>query len=312
MMLAYSDIQNKIPDCERMRLQKLLHVILPKGKGMAPVVLRHFLKESYARLGLSATELKTQSLWPSFVKLLNSYGFLPRQLLDAEEQKQLEKNPYTIWPSKDYCILNADALDFLASQVVLKKENYLCFALQKLSSREKKDWCKYLCLNVPLSSERERTIVLYRHLARLNCQKKAMESRATESTAIEEKTMEQAGLKEKSALLKLPEFLDEVFPDDPALSPLVWFYRGVLGFYRCLEEAEKKKQGLPPLAQILLPLFKSGRLLISEEAPRPSQALRWRILRAKEEPPSFMQVDQFIPLFNLHSCNEQKQEGMLF
>lgn len=301
-MLSYSDIQNKIADCERVRLQKLLHIILPKEK--SALALRCFLKESYARLGLSITELKTQGLWPSFAKLLNSYGFLVRSSLDSDEQKQLQANPYTIWPSKDYCVLNADALDFLASEPSLKKENYLCFSLQKLRAREKKDWCKCLGLNTAVSSERERTLVLYRHLAHLNCQKQTMA----------EKNMNLTKPNEEAALRQLPEFLDEVFPDNPALSPLAWFYRDVISFYRALGEAEKKMQEYSPLAQALFPLFKSGRLIILAAPPEASKALRWRILRTKEEAPSFIQADHFSSFLDLHVRfhSEQKKEGMLF
>lgn len=281
-MLSYADIQARLSHSERLRLQKLLHIILPREK--PPSLLRCFLKESYARLGLSTAELRSQGLWPSFVKLLDFYGFLTRSSLDLDEQRALEKNPYTIWPNKDHCVLNADALDFLCSQSDVRKKNYLCFALQKLSSREKKSWCKWLGINAPVSSERERTLALYRRLARLNCSK--------------EETLPQ----------QLPEFLDEVFPDDLALSPVAWFYRGVLTFYRSLEETEKKIQELSPLARTLLPFFKKGSLLISAiPLDESSQSLGWRIVRTKEK---FVLEDCFAPFFE--SCVEEKKEGILF
>ena len=309
-----------------MRLQKLLRVILPHKKEMeeerAPVVLRRFLKESYLRLGLSALELKSRGLWPSFVKLLDSYGFLPAKALSIEEQRQLQKNPYTVWPSKDHCVLNADALNFLASDPSLKKENYLCFVLQKLSPRAKKDWCKCLGLETVFSSERERTLALYHHLAQLNCQQKDSPNTRRDTLGNKlghrlEHTIEHTHTHsiEEKALWQLPEFLDEVFPDDLSFSPMAWFYRDVLSFYRSIEETEKKIQRLPPLAQRLLPLFKSGRLFVlAAHPPEPSQALRWRILRTKEHRSPFtaIEADQFSSFLNLHSHSEQKKEGMLF
>ena len=305
-MLSYSDIQDKIPDSERARLQRLLHSILPRNR--KPLELRLFLKDSFLRMSLSSLRLKSQGLWPSFTKLLGSYGFLPANLLSAEEQKQLQRNPYTIWPNRDYCVLNADALDFLASDPILKRESYLSLALHKLSAREKKDWCKYLKLNPKLNSERERSLSLYHHLAYLNCQSGSIMDENREKRA----EIEKAITKEESSLLQLPRYLDEVFPDEALSCPMAWFYRDVISFYNALEESEKKKHSLPPLAQSILPLFKKGTLMVSPAPLIPSQALRWRILITKEDTSLLSQVPSLTSFLNSLGNNEAKKEGMLF
>ncbi len=298
MTIFLSDIQDKISSTERerMRLQKLLSVILPVDETVNhSIALRRVLQDSYERLGYPLEWLRKRGLLSSFEKLLDAFGFLPLETLNDEEKEQLIKNPYTVWPNERHCFLNGDALPFLAQDKELKKQNYLCFALQKLDAREIKHWCRWLGLGLASSSQRARTLLLYRHLAYLHYQQK----------------QDNPSLEQEICLAELPTFLDEVFPDDPSYCPLAWFYRDVLSFYRALEETEKRLEQFPVIARLLVTLFKSGRLVISPVTPQLGHALRWRIVTTKEKGLCFRRNDDTFDYQPIIEEKDQHQK-MLF
>ena len=277
MTLFFSEIQKKLPLPieEKRRLQKILGTILPKD--IHPAALHRLLHVSYERLGPPVKWLKERGLFASCQKLLDNFGFLSEESLSLEEKENLQKNPYTLWPAKDVCFFNGDALTFFISDKELQKENYLWYILQKLSSQAKKDWCRWFKLNLPIRSERERTLMLYHYLAQLSLQDLNAESCLEIQPA------------------KQPVFLDEVFPDDLVSSPMYWFYRDVLTFYGSLQEVEKKKTLLSPRAQALLPMFKKGKLAIMPAPPEFGERQRWLIVETRECSSSLIPNEYFSP-----------------
>ena len=295
MMVLLSDIQAVISASERARLQRLLSIILPHADTKALPHFAHFIQESYGRLGPPSEWLRQRQLMPSFKKLLDSFGFLPAKNLNSKEKEQLLNNPYVIWLDQNYCLLNGDALAILIEDKELKKQNYLCFLLQKLSNCDIQAWCQWLGLDISVPSRQARTFFLYRHLACLHNQQK----------------LDNPSLRQTSCFTNIPNFLDEVFPDDPSYSPLSWFYRDVFSFYRALQETEKKLESLPQAAKLLIALFKSGRLVVVPAPAKLGQPTRFRIIVTKEKDFHLHEIDNVLAS-QAFPVEKEEHQKMLF
>ena len=277
-MISYSDIQHKLPEEERRRLQKLLWIVLPKHS--PPAHLRSMLNEAFKRLGLSIQKLKGKGHWQIFEKLLNSYGVLAKKELNEKEQKILKENPYIICINKESFVLNIDALNYLSYDKNIKNKNYLWLYLQKMSAREKIDWCRWLNINLKFNSERDRTFSLYHYLANLNHKEQKLKTNSNQDIFNEISSTS-------------PLFLNEIFPDNLLISSIAWFYRDAISFYRSLYETEKKLENLTPLARNLISLFKNGSIIIAPVNKAKDQNQRWKIIKTKERHPLNSKLNLF-------------------
>ena len=253
MILSLAKIGNALSEFEKLRLQKLLKCILPIEKH--PIILRKFIQE---RLLVIYTQNKKIHSELSFQKLLKNFGVLSRENLEENEYTSLTKNPYVLFPSKNICFLNADTLPILAEDKDLYEQNYLLFIIQKLGPYEKKDWCHCLKVTKKIGSERERNILLYHILAKKNHLNQHFEEEY------------------------IPKYLEDIFPRN-TLHPMSWFYRGVITFYKALEETEKKLNSYLPIVQKTIPLFKLGRLVIKKNKEMNKEKGLWKIVRVSEK-----------------------------
>ena len=251
-----AEIYSRLPASELLRIQKTLKVILRAGFDARKQ--SRLIRESYRRLGRPLDVLEDLGLSASFEKLLAGFGVLSATQMSGEEQAELGRNPYTVWPREDVCMVSTEALEFLAEDSGVRRENYLYIELLRMPVPERRAWSRWLRLNCPVRSEKERTHRLYKHLGEL---------RAGGQESVPE---------------QLPAYLDEVFPDDPARSQLAWFYRDVLPLYRCLAEEEKKLSARSLKARVTR-LLKQGRIIARAESPEFGERARYRLVATREQ-----------------------------
>ncbi len=288
-MLFFSHIHTRLSKEEKLRIQRMLRVILPGN--VKPIALRRLLLLSYERLGNPTNWLEERGFLSSFQKLLYHFSYLKKDAMSLKEREELQRNPYTIWPTKEDCFLNGDALPFLVSDRRIKKANYLWLFLQKLKPQAIKDWSNWLGINFSIDSERDRMAVLYHHIAQIN--KKNWN----------EKKIGLLGLEKGDEAV----FLDDIFPDDLNFSPVYWFYRDVLSFYATLHEIEKKQKSYSLEIRELLYFFRIGRLTIAPAPQKDGEKQRWIINKTEEGHSIFSMKESFFPFLL-----GEKNKEMLF
>ncbi len=309
MVVSLTELCCHLPVNERKRIQKLLCVIFPLHSH--PSILRKMIQESYNRINSPLQWMEKHSIEPAFQKLLLSFGFLHSSSISPSETEQLKGNPWCVWPdeNEEHCFLISEGIGSLVLDKKLKQENYLLLSLfSGLSNRETKAWWLWLGLDMEISSEEERTRILYQHLA---CSSPSFMFDLPQSEKI---------------LDPLPLYLDEVFPDDLFLCPMAWFYRDILPFYKACHETEKKLPYLSSqtqqtdLAKKILSLIKYGKILIQKEAPCkiPHEShydkdkipkTRWKIIPTKEQ--HYQLPHSKIPFIET-TTHLQQSQGVLF
>ncbi|MCR9143624.1 MAG: hypothetical protein NXI24_15355 [bacterium] len=269
-----SELYSVLPDAELRRIQKTLKIIV--SRGLDAERLRRVVREGYSRLGQPFEVLERQGISETFLKLLDRFGVLSADQMSETEKADLQKNPYTIWPDERHCVLSGEALELLAQESLFRKRNYLYGEVTRLPVKERRAWFRWLGLDCPVRSEKDRCHQIYLHLAEER-------RRLSESS--------RPTLRPKD----LPEFLDEIFPNDPLKSPLAWFYREILPLYQALADAEKQLRSLRPGSREyrarerkldVIEAFKSGALIARADAPAFGEATRYRLVWTREAIPT--------------------------
>ncbi len=268
-----AELYSALPKAEVLRIQKTLKVII--GRELDPERLRRALNEAYSRLGSPFEVLERRGLLPAFDRLLDHFGVLSTAQLDADEQESLRQNPYTVWPDESRCVLCGEALELLARESGFRKRNYLYGELTRLPVKERRAWFQWLGLECSVRSEKDRGHQIYLHLAEERRRHSGSSTRADQALQS----------------TKLPEYLDEVFADDPQKTPVAWFYRDILPLYQSLADAEKQLKMLRPGAKgyrarnaqlALIELFKYGHVIARATYPEFGDATRYRLLWTRE------------------------------
>lgn len=278
-----ADIFCELPPAELLRLQKSLRVILHPGAGRERI--KAALREAYRRLPAPSECTASESGRSAFDRLLENFGALDASALSQAERAELQKHPYTVWPdeSRTRCYLSGNALERLLQDGELRKAGFLLHALFRLPVRERRAWRRWLQspdLAARGGSERELSIRLYQRLGELRRQERRAASAMGEAAP---------ALTEQ---IELPEFLDQVFPDDPHATPLAWFYRDILPLYQCLAETESllarkvsREKREARLQRQIIALLKSGRIVLRPNTPEFGEPLRYHLVRTREALP---------------------------
>ena len=267
-----SELYSVLPDAELRRIQKTLKIIV--SRGLDRERLRRVVREGYSRLGQPFEVLERQGIGETFLKLLDRFGVLSTDQMSDAEKADLLKNPYTIWPDERHCVLSGEALELLAQESIFRKRNYLYGELTRLSVKERRAWYRWLGLECSVRSEKDRCHQIYLHLA-------GERRRSDAPPAPREQ--------------EFPEFLDQIFPNDPLKSPVAWFYRDILPLYQALADAEKQLKALQPgtrgyrdrkLKLDVIDAFKRGALIARAEPPVFGEATRYRLMWTREAIPA--------------------------
>ena len=282
MTVYLSECYDRLPGPEVKRLQKLLGVLMPATADRAG--MKRTLLSVYRRLGAprevlgydpeSCNDLPLQKS-PEYIqksevieKLLSSFGIINTEGLEEAEIAELNSHPYTIWTGEKICTISGEALEILAEDPFFRKQGFLFAHLSSLSSKERKSWARWLNIENFSGPEQIRLQKLYQGIAGLQA-------------------ASEAELPEKP-----PEYLDEIFPDDPKSTPVAWFYRDVLPFYAALgdclsqnksQDKKDRQYNLSPEQENYINLFKSGRLIIRPETPEFGQKNRYRVIASREK-----------------------------
>lgn len=263
MAVYLSNVYRQLPLEERRRQQRLLRTIL--SVDMERPMIRQQIRSSYLNLGSVAEVLRSRGLEASFQRLLRSFCMLEGRRVSSQERASLQRNPYTIWFDRERCLLSGEAMELLQEQSYLPDEDdedYLLMALAKLNAAESKAWSRWLGLDEAMPSLKERRVRLYWELVRGRCLAKDEGQRAF------------------AALSKrFPFPLEDIFPNNPHISPMAWFYRGILPLYHCLREIESNRVEMEKdgCRANLARLFKAGYVTARPAPPVVGEQLRWLV-----------------------------------
>ena len=202
---------------ELVRLQKSLKVILRHEN--KPDRLKSTLLSLYNNLQ-NAPGLAEES----FHKLLKAGGLLCTEEMSDQERTELAANPFTVWPNSQCCSIAGEALEALKKDNRFLRDGYLFAFISRLSSKEIKAWSTWMARAHNLARKPGNAQELYRYL---------LLARASRS-ALPAQTAEELNGKDLKAVLR-----------DESDSPMHWFYRDILPFYRCLDDldARMEKEG---------------------------------------------------------------------
>ena len=158
-----AELYTVLPDPELLRIQKTLKIIL--SRGLDAERLRRVVREGYARLGRPFEIMERMGVADAFGKLLDGFGMLSVEQMTATEKADLQKSPYTIWPDERRCVVSGEAFELLANEPAFRKRNYLYGELTRLPVKERRAWFRWLGLDCPVRSEKDRCHQIYMHLA---------------------------------------------------------------------------------------------------------------------------------------------------
>ncbi len=244
---------------ELVRLQKSLKVILRHEN--KPERLKTTLLSLYNNLqnapGLSQD---------SFQKLLIAGGLLCTEEMTEQEHIELAANPFTVWPNSHCCSIAGEALEALKKDNRFLRDGYLFAFISRLSSKEIKAWATWIARVHKLARKPGNAQELYRYLllARTSRQK------------IANSTASELNGKDLKAVLR-----DEVD------SPMHWFYRDILPFYRSLDDLDAKMEKEGEASAIpALRAFLYGDVISFGELTGFGEPLKYSIIATKEYGPS--------------------------
>jgi hypothetical protein len=259
MAFPITDNIESLPKSELSRLQRYLGIIL-----MNPTQghrLRQVLLSVYRQMGDPFEYLNANGKDPCTMhRLLESFGVLTISYMNETEIRFLKENPYTVWPNDETCMVVEEALDIFPIGFCRENQDYLFSYIRSISPREKKSWSRWLQISDPGRAERKRNRILYARLAGLRSAREQY-PRASD----------------------VPEYLEDVFPDDLSRYPIAWFYRDVIPFYDSLERTEKID--LTAHQRSILENLKIGKLAIHEEPPEFGKKSLHRLFVTREGRP---------------------------
>lgn len=241
------------------RLQKSLKVILRHEN--KPDRLKNTLLSLYNNLQ-NAPGLEEDS----FHRLLISGGILATEEMTEQEREELTRNPFAVWPNPGCCTVAGEALDALKKDNRFLKDGYLFAFISRLSPKEIKAWGTYIARVHGLARKPSNAPELYKYL---------LLTRPTAREQARQTRDDLAGKDLKSVLL------------DGADSPMHWFYRDILPFYRCLDDLDAKMEKEGQVATLpALRAFLYGEVISYGELVGFGQPLKYTIVPTKEEGPS--------------------------
>ncbi|MEQ8350007.1 MAG: hypothetical protein RH862_00885 [Leptospiraceae bacterium] len=259
MHFYLSQSLGQLSNNEVLRLQKSLKVILRHEN--KPDRLKGTLLSLYNNLqnapGLSQG---------SFQKLLIAGGLLCTEEMSETEKSELASNPFTVWPNSHCCSIAGEALEALKRDDRFLKDGYLFAFISRLTSREIKAWSTWLSRVHDLPRKPSNAQELYRYLLLV---------RASRSEAGSETARELSG-KDLKAVLR-----------DESDSPMHWFYRDILPFYRSLDDLDARmdKEGQSSVKPVLQ-AFLYGDVISYGEITGFGEPLKYTIVKTREKGPS--------------------------
>jgi hypothetical protein len=201
----------------------------------------------------------------AFIKIISHFGSIRKNSLTDEEKEILTDHPYIVKPDSERFLIHGEALDLIMVDPLIRKGKFLLSHISNLPLNEKKAWARWLKKGNSIErTSRNLTGEIYREIAKFRM-------------ANPDKTV---SLKTE----KYPSYLDEIFPADPSISSIGWFFRGVLPFYRTLQLAEEEVNNNPDLLHYIR-MFKLGVFAVFSEPPEFGRPVRWRIFPTLESIP---------------------------
>ncbi len=297
MNVQLSECFQNLPQPEIRRLQKVLKVILRHTS--SGELLRKTLDGLYRNMGRPSELLENmeQKSRDALLKLLDSYGVLTADQLTEDEVEQLRNSPFTIWMSEKICVAAGEALGLFAEDQYFRARGFLFAHMKYLPGKEMKAWGKWLGLGDGMRREKDRARNLYNHLGELSYAdtRRAQDEASTLASAKEDSNDD------------IPEYLEDVFPNDPLTCPVAWYYRDVLPLYESMARAENAPIAADnEQAARLIQDIKQGRVVVRQEAAEFGQPARNRLVRTRENIAGPMHDFRFI------DRGERKRENYLF
>lgn len=261
MHFFVSSSLSQLSRAEVLRLQKSLKVIL-----------RHENKTERLQSTLLSLYNNLQTApcleHDSFRRLLTAGGVLATEELTSSEQEELRENPFVVWPNASFCSVAGEALEALKKDNRFLRSGYLFAFISRLSSKEIKAWAQWIARTDRLGRKPSNAQELYRYLllVKAPAQEPPGQQSATEIDGMD---------------------LKAVLVDEPT-SPMHWFYRGVLPFYRCLDDLHGKmqKEDSPAEVHRILEAFQRGDLISFGEITGFGEPLKFLIRKTREHGPS--------------------------
>ncbi len=254
---------SRIPKAELRRLQIQLRMIIRKGED--PDRLEKSIISALERLGRPwdlLTNKSTGKLNDDFAFLLNRFGTIKKSQVNEKRWNYLIAHPYTINPDDTRCLIFSEAYHLIQTCPAIRKSGYLVSYIHYLGNAEKKAWINWLInkgTRTPLKTS-NLTGDIYREILR----KRVSKSFSTDDNRD----------------ISAPAYLDEVFSNDPAISASGWFFRGILPFYKTLQQMEIEKSS--PEISVFINLFKLGILAIRPAKSEFGEPSKWEIFKTRE------------------------------
>ncbi|MCB1139883.1 MAG: hypothetical protein KDK23_14070 [Leptospiraceae bacterium] len=258
MHFYVSESLGKLSSQEVLRLQKSLRVILKHES--KPERLKATLHSLYGHLQNRACLEQD-----SFHRLLEAGGILAESELVGPEKQELAENPFVVWPSPAYCCVAGEALESLKKESQFLRDGYLFAFISRLAPKEIKAWGKWLARIHGLPRNPSNGRELYRYLLLTRLSRKSEMDCATELAG-----------KDLKVILR-----------DDVDSPMHWFYRGVLPFYRSLDDLHGRMEKEGQVAtEPVLRAFLYGDVISFGEITGFGQPLQYRVVCTREKGPS--------------------------
>ncbi len=262
MMFSLLESNHLLEKDEFNRIQRKLGIIIRNSSDVQRLL--YSLHQSLHRLGSpwGVISRRGKNATALFLRLLQSFGTLPVKDLTTSEQSILAEHPYVVAVRDGYYFVYREAYDLLMRDSEIRKRGFLFSDLHYLSATEKKAYIRWLKSEKAIPG---RTITLYAEIAHYRMERLPPR-----------KDFPAAGIENT--------YLDELFSIDPLVSPVGWFFRGVIPFYRALHDYESHTVTKPDekiMKQISL--FKYGYYTIHATEQGFGKPVRWEIKPTLED-----------------------------
>ncbi len=262
-----------LPDSEKLRIQKRLGIILKRSDDYYP--LKKTLTLKLRRLGHPSHYVSSfgERERLHFEELLSQFGILKKhQFRDTPEYQSFMSLPYVVEDAEGNIRVISEALDLILEDPGFVKKKYLLHHLNSLSFQEKKSWARWLGMTEETKPSRQLTRSLWNGIGRLR------------------QSQDKNGIHPELFSI-LPGYLEDIFPEGDIHSPLYWFYKQVVPFYRSLNELEKTGAGSSAGLIRWITLFKLGYLFILPEEQGIGKPVKWKIQLSFETQPPALRDD---------------------
>jgi hypothetical protein len=273
MGFALTDKFPELSKEEQMRIQKRLGIILRSTS--ESYILKKSLHQKLLRYGKPSHYVNSfgQRITGQFSDLLENFGALPSHYFsDSSDLQSFLYLPYVVQDAQGNVRIICEAMDLIFDDPNLERRGYLVHYLYHLQLKERLAWAKWLKLVESDQPPRILTRILWKGLAlnRMAGSDQQLFNSFAESH---------------------PEYLDEIFRSDDPQSPVHWFYRQVIPFYRSLAELESKIGQQDTGLNQWINLFKLGFLTVKAESQGLGLPVRWKIMSTREVVPLLMPYD---------------------